>query len=179
MSRRVLNGASFDSTETLSSKIAEYIKAYDSNPHPFKWRKRVVRGAEIQKFNSEFKELNTRSLKMICNPNSQCYGYKKHKQVHQRRLSGLFSIPLTGSCSTSKSRKDKHTGSLRVIHDFRFPFCVVLVGTVTIGFIKGILSYSRPLCKYPSCEVLHLHRSLPCISVTFPSHPSSFRTISG
>lgn len=48
MSRRVLNGASFDSTETLSSKIAEYIKAYDSNPHPFKWRKRIVRGAEIQ-----------------------------------------------------------------------------------------------------------------------------------
>jgi hypothetical protein len=47
MSRSVLKNASFDSTEDLSAKIKEYIDAYNENPHPFKWRKRIVRGSEI------------------------------------------------------------------------------------------------------------------------------------
>lgn len=47
MSRRVLKDASFTSTEQLTDKIQEYIEAYDRNPHPFKWRKRIVHGAEI------------------------------------------------------------------------------------------------------------------------------------
>ena len=47
-SRKSLNGASFDSRENLAKQIEAYVKAYNENCHPFQWRKREVRGAQLK-----------------------------------------------------------------------------------------------------------------------------------
>jgi len=48
MSRKVLRGASFNSTEQLRDAIEKFIKAYSTNAKPFKWRKRDVKGAQLR-----------------------------------------------------------------------------------------------------------------------------------
>ncbi len=49
MSRKVLRGASFDSKDALAGNIKKFIEAYNKNdPHPFVWRKREVKGAQIK-----------------------------------------------------------------------------------------------------------------------------------
>jgi transposase len=47
MTRKVLRGASFDSTTQLSAAIAKYIAAYNENASPFVWKKREVKGSQI------------------------------------------------------------------------------------------------------------------------------------
>jgi transposase len=47
MSRKVLKGASFDSTNELSEAIKRYIHAYNETAKPFVWKKREVRGSQI------------------------------------------------------------------------------------------------------------------------------------
>ncbi len=46
-SRATLRGASFESTEKLTTAIVDYVKEYNENPRPFKWRKRKVKGSQI------------------------------------------------------------------------------------------------------------------------------------
>lgn len=48
MTRKVLRGASFNSTEQLCEAIKEYTTAYNQNPEPFVWKKRDVRGSQIR-----------------------------------------------------------------------------------------------------------------------------------
>ncbi len=48
MSRKVLRGASFDSTKALSSAIEMFIKAYNQSAEPFVWKKREVSGSQIR-----------------------------------------------------------------------------------------------------------------------------------
>ena len=48
MSRKVLRGASFDSTCALSEAIAQYIDAYNETAEPFIWKKREVHGSQIK-----------------------------------------------------------------------------------------------------------------------------------
>ena len=47
-SRKTLDGASFKSTEDLAKAIHSFIEVYNSNPRPFKWRKREVKGSQIK-----------------------------------------------------------------------------------------------------------------------------------
>ena len=47
MSRKVLRGASFDSTGALAEAISGYIKAYNETAKPFVWKKREVKGSQI------------------------------------------------------------------------------------------------------------------------------------
>jgi transposase len=47
MTRKVLRGASFDSTAQLSEAIAKYISAYNKSAKPFIWKKRDVKGSQI------------------------------------------------------------------------------------------------------------------------------------
>jgi len=48
-SRKILSGSSFSSTDELRQAIERYIKAYNANDaHPFTWRKRQVKGAQIK-----------------------------------------------------------------------------------------------------------------------------------
>ena len=47
MSRKVLRGASFDSTKSLADAIGMFIKAYNRTAEPFVWKKREVRGSQI------------------------------------------------------------------------------------------------------------------------------------
>jgi transposase len=47
MSRKVLRGASFNSTDELSQAIELYIQAYNESAEPFVWKKREVRGSQI------------------------------------------------------------------------------------------------------------------------------------
>ena len=47
MSRKVLRGASFDSTGELSEAISGYINAYNETAKPFVWKKREVKGSQI------------------------------------------------------------------------------------------------------------------------------------
>ncbi|MCL2459056.1 MAG: transposase, partial [Desulfobulbus sp.] len=46
-SRKVLRGASFNSTAQLAEAIASFIKAYNQHSKPFVWKKRQVRGSQI------------------------------------------------------------------------------------------------------------------------------------
>jgi transposase len=48
MSRKVLRGASFDSTGALAEAISAYIGAYNETAEPFIWKKRDVRGSQIK-----------------------------------------------------------------------------------------------------------------------------------
>lgn len=48
MSRKVLRGASFNSTEEVSTKIREFIDHYEEHPKPFVWKKRDIKDAEIR-----------------------------------------------------------------------------------------------------------------------------------
>jgi transposase len=48
MTRKVLRGASFDTTEQLSTAIKNYLEAYNDTAEPFVWRKREVRGSQIK-----------------------------------------------------------------------------------------------------------------------------------
>ncbi|MDR1961120.1 MAG: IS630 family transposase [Gracilibacteraceae bacterium] len=48
MTRKILKGASFDSTSELSEAISGYIDAYNENAQPFVWKKREVRGSQIK-----------------------------------------------------------------------------------------------------------------------------------
>ena len=46
--RKVLRNASFADKTQLRDKIEAYIKSYNPNAEPFKWRKREVKGAQIR-----------------------------------------------------------------------------------------------------------------------------------
>jgi len=48
MSRKVLRGASFNSTGELSRAIHDYIEAYNETAEPFIWKKREVKGSQIK-----------------------------------------------------------------------------------------------------------------------------------
>jgi len=48
LSRKVLRGASFDSTEKLAYAIKEYIDHYNQDCKPFVWRKREVKGSQLR-----------------------------------------------------------------------------------------------------------------------------------
>jgi transposase len=48
LSRKVLRGASFDTTCALSDAILGYIRAYNVTAEPFVWRKREVCGLQIK-----------------------------------------------------------------------------------------------------------------------------------
>ena len=48
MSRKVLRGASFDSTGTLAEAISGYINAYNEMAKPFVWKKRGIKGSQIK-----------------------------------------------------------------------------------------------------------------------------------
>jgi transposase len=48
MSRKVLRGASFNSTSELSQAIADYTQAYNETAEPFRWKKREVKGSQIK-----------------------------------------------------------------------------------------------------------------------------------
>ena len=48
MSRKVLRGASFDSTQQLCDAIRKYIDAYNQSAEPFAWKKREVKGSQIK-----------------------------------------------------------------------------------------------------------------------------------
>jgi transposase len=48
MSRKVLRGASHDSTEKLCRCIHTYIEAYNETAEPFVWKKREVHGSQIR-----------------------------------------------------------------------------------------------------------------------------------
>jgi len=48
LSRKVLRGASFDTTSALSDAIIGYIQAYNETAEPFVWRKREVSGSQIK-----------------------------------------------------------------------------------------------------------------------------------
>jgi len=48
LSRKVLRGASFDSTEQLYETIKEFIASYNQYAKPFIWRKREVKGSQLR-----------------------------------------------------------------------------------------------------------------------------------
>lgn len=48
MTRKALRGASFSSTDQLSQAIQNFIAAYNDKATPFVWRKREVKGAQLQ-----------------------------------------------------------------------------------------------------------------------------------
>jgi transposase len=48
MTRKVLRGASFDTTEQLCSAIKKYLDAYNETAEPFVWKKREVNGTQIK-----------------------------------------------------------------------------------------------------------------------------------
>jgi transposase len=48
MSRKILRGASFDSTNALSAAMSEYIEQYNKSAEPFIWKKREVSGSQIK-----------------------------------------------------------------------------------------------------------------------------------
>ena len=48
LTRKVLRGASFDTTSALSDAILGYIQAYNETAEPFVWRKREVSGSQIR-----------------------------------------------------------------------------------------------------------------------------------
>jgi len=48
MSRKVLRGASFNSTSELSQAISDYVQVYNETAEPFRWKKREVKGSQIK-----------------------------------------------------------------------------------------------------------------------------------
>lgn len=48
LSRKALNGASFDSKQDLAKAIQDFCDAWHQNAHPFVWRKREVKGAQLR-----------------------------------------------------------------------------------------------------------------------------------
>ena len=48
LTRKALQGASFDSTEALAQAIQDFCDAWRHNAHPFVWRKREVKGAQLR-----------------------------------------------------------------------------------------------------------------------------------
>jgi len=46
--KKALRGASFSSSEQLSTAIENYLKAYSQNPKPFVWKKREVKGSQLR-----------------------------------------------------------------------------------------------------------------------------------
>jgi transposase len=48
LSRKALNGASFDSTHELAQAIQDFCDAWHQNAHPFVWRKREVKGSQLR-----------------------------------------------------------------------------------------------------------------------------------
>jgi len=48
MTRKVLRGASFDTTAQLCAAIKQYLDAYNETAEPFVWRKREVKGTQIK-----------------------------------------------------------------------------------------------------------------------------------
>jgi transposase len=48
MTRKVLRGASFDTTDQLCEAIGKYIEAYNETAEPFVWKKREVVGTQIR-----------------------------------------------------------------------------------------------------------------------------------
>lgn len=48
LTRKVLKGASFDSTDKLSESIQMFIQSYNETAEPFVWRKREVSGSQIK-----------------------------------------------------------------------------------------------------------------------------------
>ena len=47
-SRKALRGASFASPQQLRQRIEDFIKRYNPNSKPFKWRKREVKGSQLK-----------------------------------------------------------------------------------------------------------------------------------
>lgn len=47
-SRKALRGASFANPQQLRQRIEDYIKRYNPDSRPFKWRKREVKGAQLK-----------------------------------------------------------------------------------------------------------------------------------
>ena len=48
LTRKALNGASFDSTHELAQAIQDFCDAWHQNAHPFVWRKREVKGSQLR-----------------------------------------------------------------------------------------------------------------------------------
>jgi transposase len=48
MSRKILRGASFDSTDALADAMKKYIAHYNESAEPFVWKKREVTGSQIK-----------------------------------------------------------------------------------------------------------------------------------
>lgn len=48
LSRKALNGASFDSKESLKKAIEDFIAVYHENAKPFVWKKREVKGSQLR-----------------------------------------------------------------------------------------------------------------------------------
>lgn len=48
LTRKALKGASFNSAQELAQAIEEFCEVYNQNPHPFIWRKREVRCAQLR-----------------------------------------------------------------------------------------------------------------------------------
>lgn len=48
LTRKALDGASFNSIEQLNESLAAFIKDYNQAPKPFKWRKREVKGFQLR-----------------------------------------------------------------------------------------------------------------------------------
>lgn len=48
MSRKVLRGASFDSTKALAEAITGFISYYNGSADPFVWKKSEVVGSQIK-----------------------------------------------------------------------------------------------------------------------------------
>ena len=48
MTRKVLRGASFDTTKALAEAIIGFINAYNESAKPFIWKKREVNGSQIR-----------------------------------------------------------------------------------------------------------------------------------
>ena len=48
LTRKALKGASFDSKEALAKAIQDFCEAWHENAHPFIWRKREVKGAQLR-----------------------------------------------------------------------------------------------------------------------------------
>jgi transposase len=48
LTRKALKGASFDSKEALAKAIQDFCEVWHENAHPFIWRKREVKGAQLR-----------------------------------------------------------------------------------------------------------------------------------
>jgi len=48
LTRKALKGASFNSTEDLEKAISDFCDAYNTNPKPFIWKKREVKGSQLK-----------------------------------------------------------------------------------------------------------------------------------